>query len=223
MENHAKYGDSIYFHDEGSLTVNLFIPSVLTWKARGAVLTQTTRFPETPSTRLQWTLPRPLALSLRLRHPGWSPNAEVRINGATVGRFSDPGAHIVLNRIWKDSDVVELFLSMHVTAEPLASSPEIFAFTYGPMVLAGALGREGIAPGADIVINERKFGEYLDTPFEAPRLAGEPRSLAGKVRRGPEPLAFNVPDDLGRLISLRPYHRIAHERYATYWKTAPTT
>ena len=31
MENHAKYGDSIYFHDAASLYVNLFIPSELSW------------------------------------------------------------------------------------------------------------------------------------------------------------------------------------------------
>jgi DUF1680 family protein len=223
MENHAKYGDSIYFHDERALTVNLFIPSVLTWKAQGAVLTQTTRFPEAPSTRLQWKLASPKAFSLKLRHPGWSPNAEVCVNGATVGRFSDPGAYIVLDRTWKDGDVVELLLSMHVTAEPLASSPQIFAFTYGPLVLAGALGREGIAPGADVVVNERKFGEYLNTPFEAPRLTGDPAVLARRVRRGSQPLAFTVPDALGGLVRLKPYHQIAHERYVTYWKTTSGT
>ena len=31
MENHAKYGDTIYFHDDRSLYVNLFIPSELDW------------------------------------------------------------------------------------------------------------------------------------------------------------------------------------------------
>ncbi len=32
LENHAKYADTIYFHDDGALFVNLFIPSELTWK-----------------------------------------------------------------------------------------------------------------------------------------------------------------------------------------------
>ncbi|MBV9549289.1 MAG: glycoside hydrolase family 127 protein [Alphaproteobacteria bacterium] len=219
MENHAKYGDSIYFHDERSLTVNLFIPSVLTWKAQDAVLTQTTLFPEAESTRLQWRLASPKEFSLKLRHPGWSPKAEVRINGRAVGRFSNPGAYIVLNRTWKDGDVVKLVLSMQVAVEPLASSPGIFAFTYGPLVLAGALGREGIAPGADIVINERRVGEYLNTPFEAPRLAGDPAALARKVRQGSQPLTFTVPDAHGRPVRLKPYHQIAHERYVTYWQT----
>jgi hypothetical protein len=35
MENHAKHGDTIYFHDSQSLFVNLFIASELTWKAKG--------------------------------------------------------------------------------------------------------------------------------------------------------------------------------------------
>jgi len=35
MENHAKYGDTIYFHDAQSLWVNLFIASELSWKEKG--------------------------------------------------------------------------------------------------------------------------------------------------------------------------------------------
>jgi DUF1680 family protein len=32
MENHGKYNDTIYFHDDASLYLNLFIPSELNWK-----------------------------------------------------------------------------------------------------------------------------------------------------------------------------------------------
>ena len=35
MENHAKYGDTIYFHGADSLYVNLFIASELNWKEQG--------------------------------------------------------------------------------------------------------------------------------------------------------------------------------------------
>ena len=51
MENHTKYGDSIYFHDARALYVNLFIPSTVTWKERGLTVTQRTRFPEADTTR----------------------------------------------------------------------------------------------------------------------------------------------------------------------------
>ncbi|MGH8023614.1 MAG: beta-L-arabinofuranosidase domain-containing protein, partial [Limisphaerales bacterium] len=40
MENHAKYGDSIYFHSDDSLFVNLFIPSELSWPEKHLHLRQ---------------------------------------------------------------------------------------------------------------------------------------------------------------------------------------
>ena len=52
MENHAKYGDSIYFRDGDALYVNLFVPSTVTWRERGLTLTQRTRFPDEDATRL---------------------------------------------------------------------------------------------------------------------------------------------------------------------------
>ena len=52
MENHAKYGDSIYFHDAESLYVNLFIASELSWPEKNLRLMQTTKFPEEGATRL---------------------------------------------------------------------------------------------------------------------------------------------------------------------------
>lgn len=217
MENHAKYGDSIYFRDERSLFVNLYISSTVRWAEQDALVTQTTRFPEQSSTRLEWSLRRPAELTLKLRHPAWSPVAEVRVNGAAALRSDRPGSFIALDRRWQDGDTVELFLSPRVRAVQLPDTPHIFALTYGPLVLAAALGDEGIAPGSDIVVNERKYGEYLDTPFEAPLLSGEPADIAERVRQEAKPLRFVVPDASGRPIPLLPYYQIAHQRYATYW------
>lgn len=218
MENHAKYGESIYFHSADSLVVNQFIASRLDWKAKGAVLTQTTRFPEVSATRLGWELARPTRAALRLRHPAWSPALEVRVNGKLVETSREPGSYVSVERTWNDGDTVDLQMAMSVAASELTAAPGIFALTYGPLVLAGALGSQGIAPGADIVINERRFGEYLDDPVEVPRLAGDPRAIAASVRPAAAPLNFVVPDAAGNPVSLKPYYRIAHERYVTYWQ-----
>ena len=43
VENHAKYGDSIYLHDEQNLYVNLFIASELNRRAKGLQLRQETK------------------------------------------------------------------------------------------------------------------------------------------------------------------------------------
>jgi hypothetical protein len=221
MENHASYDAAIYFRRDNALYVNLFIPSVATWRSKGATLTQTTGFPDAASTRLAWRLDRPTALSLRLRHPGWSRTAIVRVNGAEVVRSDRPGSFVALDRTWRDGDVVELDLAMAVDASTLPGAPDVFALTYGPLVLAAALGAKEIAPGSDLVVNERKYGEYLDAPFVAPRLAGEPHEIAARVRPAGGPLRFTVADADGRAIALMPYHRIAHQRYATYWWVDP--
>ncbi|WP_132909283.1 glycoside hydrolase family 127 protein [Sphingomonas sp. BK235] len=218
MENHVKYRDSIYFHDDRSLYVNLFIPSTVRWAAQGATLTQTTAFPETPTTALRWTLRRPTRLALRLRHPGWSADAVVLVNGREVARSTAPGSYVAVEREWHDGDRVELRLAMRVAVERAGAAPDIVALTYGPLVLAGALGRDGLAPGADIVVNERRYGDYNATPFAAPTLAGDPATLAAAVSAGERPLEFTIASAQHQPVRLIPYHRIAHERYATYWR-----
>jgi hypothetical protein len=222
MENHVKYRDSIYFHDDATLYVNLFIPSSMRWAEQGATLVQTTSFPETPSTSLRWTLKRPTDLTLKLRHPRWSRTATVLVNGTQVARSASPSSYVTLARTWRDGDQVELRLEMHAAIDRAPAAPEIVAFTYGPLVLAGALGRDGLAPGGDIVVNERKYGSYNDTPFTPPALAGDPETIADSIRPADKSLEFTIPAADRQPVRLIPYYRVAHERYATYWKLGAT-
>src|SRR5690606_22162203 len=53
FENHAKYGEAIYYHSDDALYVNLFIPSELTWKEKGLKIRQETNFPEDGAVRLR--------------------------------------------------------------------------------------------------------------------------------------------------------------------------
>src|SRR5690606_39623514 len=45
MENHGKYGEMIYTHDEDALYINLFVASELDWEEKGLKLKQHTDFP----------------------------------------------------------------------------------------------------------------------------------------------------------------------------------
>lgn len=217
MENHVKYRDSIYFHDDSAIYVNLFIPSSVTWKEKGAVLTQSTTFPEAPTTTLRWTLTKPTEATLKLRHPHWSRDAVVLVNGVETARSTDPGSYVDVPRTWKNGDRVELRLTMETAVQHAPAAPDIVAFTYGPLVLAGALGRDGLSPGADIIVNERKYGQYNDAPFTPPTLAGAPEALARALKPGDRPLEFTILSTDRRPVRMIPYYRIAHERYATYW------
>ncbi|MGC6400164.1 beta-L-arabinofuranosidase domain-containing protein [Sphingomonas sp. FW199] len=218
MENHVKYTDSIYFHGADTLVVNLFVPSAVQWREKEAVITQTTRFPDEATTTLRWQAARPTPATLKLRHPGWSATAEVLVNGEPVTQSSRPGSYVEVKRTWQNGDTVELRLAMAVGIDRAPAAADIVAFTYGPLVLAGALGREGLAPGADIVVNERRYGDYNNSAFAVPRLAGSPESVAATIRRMDGPLTFETRAADGSVVRMIPYHRIAHERYATYWR-----
>ncbi|TDN82308.1 glycoside hydrolase family 127 protein [Stakelama pacifica] len=135
LESHAKHGDSIYWHDDAALYVNLFIPSVLDWE--GAKLSLSGDYPFSDTVTIEVNAPMDRALALRL--PEWSDAPRVRVNGETV-RFQKRGGYAWLARKWRAGDRVELVLPMALAVEPMADDPGIVAFTHGPVVLAGDLG-----------------------------------------------------------------------------------
>ncbi|MGO9480415.1 MAG: glycoside hydrolase family 127 protein, partial [Candidatus Kryptoniota bacterium] len=55
MENHARYNDNIYFHDDSTLYVNLFIASDLNWAKNGISVRQETNFPESGAVKYSFT------------------------------------------------------------------------------------------------------------------------------------------------------------------------
>jgi DUF1680 family protein len=224
MENHAKYGDSIYFHDAESLWVNLFIPSTVSWRARGLTLTQTTRFPETDTTRLAVRADRPTRATLRVRRPGWCDGMTVAVNGRAARADPDATGYVPIDRTWRTGDVVEVRLPLTLRVEPLPGEPGIVAFAVGPIVLAGRLGTAGMTPAEQIIRNERESGNMLNAPVEVPTLRGNPVTLARHLRPVVgAPLTFEtVGIGQPRDVRMAPYHRLAHERYTLYWRVEAT-
>jgi hypothetical protein len=89
----------------------------------------------------------------------------------------------------------------------------VVAFLYGPIVLAGKLGKRGLTSEADIIVNERTVGEVLKDEVKVPKLTGTAEEVVKTLSRQ-GPLSFEMNG-----VSLVPYFRIAHERYTIYWKT----
>ncbi len=220
MENHAKYGDSIYFHDGDALFVNLFIASELRWPDKGLRLVQHTGFPDSPQSQFTLHLQRPARLALRLRHPAWCRQIEVAVNGRRIDAQGEPGRWVSVERLWRDGDVVTLRTPMHLSLAPLPGDASVAALMLGPIVLAARMGQAGITPGSTIIINERESGSMLQQPMDLPRLALGGTPLEQAVRRRPGAgLAFTVraasPEAEFELV---PFHRIAGERYNLYWQ-----
>jgi uncharacterized protein len=219
MENHAKYGDSIYFHDERNLYVNLFIASSVLWKEKGVTLHQTTQFPDESKTTLRVEADSPVEFTLQIRHPAWCKTMSIACGGDPAVVSPRPGSYVAVSRTWNPGDVVEINLPMELRMVTLPHAPQFAAFMHGPIVLAGALGNEGIKPGSDLIVNERTYGTALNEPFDVPQLAAD--ALNQMKAAGDEPQTFTVPGrGDGQAIRLKPYFKIAHERYCIYWNTA---
>ena len=220
MENHARYGEAIYFHgaDGRALYVNLFLPSTLRWREKGLTLRQDTRWPEGDTTRLTLACAKPTAFALKLRRPSWAPGMTVRVNGKPVPATPAPDGYVTVSRTWHTGDVVDAQFPMGIRTEILPNTPGKQAVFYGPVLLAGALGTEGMMPGMDVQNNQAPFDRksaLAVAAFVAP--AG---AVPGHVKpvTGAAPLTFRTeglgkPDD----VTLIPLYRLNHERYNLYW------
>ena len=218
MENHSKYGDTIYFHDGETLWVNLFIPSVLDWKEKGLVIRQETRFPLEETTRLTISATSPRRLALKIRVPYWATEgAEVEVNGKRLEVQARPKTYLSIERTWKNGDRVEVRLPMSLHLWVARDDKTMGAIMFGPLVLAGDLGTEGVPEDLTASSNKRFAG--VPTP-EVPVLVTGSRDPAEWVERvEKDRLVFHTrgvgrPSDV-KLIPLYDIHR---QRYTVYWK-----
>ena len=214
MENHAKYGDTIYFHGDNSLFVNLFIPSELSWPEKNLVVRQETKFPESDTTLLNFQTPTPTQLALKIRWPAWAENISVRVNGKKQNISGAPGSYVSLNRQWQNGDRVEIRLPMKLHTEPLPGASHIVAVLYGPIVLAGNLGTNGMPD--PYARNQLDLVQIPDP--KVPVFVGDPKTFLKRIKPTGEPLVFQTknlgqPDD----VTLVPFYKANHERYSVYW------
>ena len=143
MENHVKYGEAIYFHSDNTLYVNGFIPSILRWQDKGLTVRQDTKYPESNVTKLTITSAKPTKAALKIRCPQWlASDAQITINGKKQNIAAKAGTYATLDRTWKSGDTIEIRLPMQLTQETFPDDKSKVAFLYGPVVLAGDLGKD---------------------------------------------------------------------------------
>jgi len=202
-ENPPRYTDSIYFHDAGSLYVNLFVASRVEWKEKGIAISQETRFPDEDVTRLRIE-GKSARFALRIRRPRWAAApVTLSLNGKPVAIAPGDSPYVTVDREWSDGDRVEVRLPMGIRLEATPDDPDTLALFYGPVLLAADLGPEG-------------------KPMDPmPLLVGDDRALASKILpvSGEGPLHFRTagiarPGD----VRLAPYYQLHHEYDPAYFR-----
>ena len=120
-------------------------------------------------------------------------------------------------------DTLEVRMPMSLRAEILPNAPDYAALVYGPIVLAGRMGTEGLTPGSQLIVNERESGNMLRADVKVPRWPGTFGELAANTRRTSDSeLLFTATGfQGGASVELAPWFRLAHERYNLYWSRTP--
>jgi DUF1680 family protein len=216
-EEYAKLADTIYFHDDDSLYVNLFVASQLEWPEKGLSIRQETTFPEQQGTSLVVSGKAPVQLQINLRVPYWAKGGSVKINGAELPAFSSPSSYLALNRVWKPGDRIDLNLPMDLHISPMPDDQSVQAMMYGPLVLAGRF---------EPVSKEMLYGDYEPKPtdlYKVPEIVADNANPTAWVKSDPkQPLMFEAVGQ-NQPMTLVPLYTIIPERYAVYWKVNKKT
>jgi DUF1680 family protein len=75
-------------------------------------ISQLTRFPDEPTTKLVVHTAAPVPLRLKIRSPAWCQGASVRVNGRAHAVSRQPDGYLEINRRWHDGDTVDVELPM---------------------------------------------------------------------------------------------------------------
>lgn len=191
LEAFAKLNSGIYYHDDTTLFVNLYVPSELNWTERKVRLEQSGDFPRQPSIEFTVSAQRPSAFSLNLFVPSWAEGVEVFVNGERKAVEARPSSYISISRRWTDGDRVRLSFHYGFHLRSMPDKDAMFAIFYGPMMLAFETNGEVILKG-----DKREVLDGLSVSEE-----GEGRFL---LRNG------------GKDYTLRPFFDIDGESYGVY-------
>lgn len=200
MENHAKYGEAIYYHRGNELWVNLYTPSQLDWKDQGVRITQTTEYPVEDTIQFNLNTLKAKRLTLRFRCPGWAQQGMTAAIGGE--KFSaKAGEWLEISREFKGTESLELKIPMSLRTIPMPDNPNRVAVMYGPSLLVAEWGgtkpRDGEIERSPVFLKDsRPVEEWLEKTG--------PRTWHSRGNLLPGDLAF------------RPFFDIQHERYSVY-------
>jgi uncharacterized protein len=223
LENHGKYNQFIYTHQNDSLFLNLFIASELNWKDKGVRIRQETTFPYEQQTRLKIT-EGASHFTWMIRYPAWvkAGALKISINKKAFVVIASPSSYIAISRKWKKGDVIDITLPMSSRLEHLPNVPNYVAILHGPILLAARTGAEDLQ---GLVADDSRWGHIASgdrLPIDkAPIIIDDNiPDLSNKLQpvRG-KPLNFTTTWTTVNSVNivLEPFYQIHDFRYMMYW------
>ena len=217
MENPTRYTNFIYYRDNNKLFVNLYISSKIIIEDKSLIISQNTSFPETEYSTLLIEEGNNCLMTINIRIPYWGKDIRVTVNENEELKIRENG-YISIERKWNKGDKINIVLPMRLQLYYSKEDKNKVAFMYGPIVLAGALGRENF-PETDILDDHLKLNHYKG--INVSTLKNSEENIINKVKRiNNEKLFFEIEtvnDKRKVKYKLKPFYDIHHERYTIYW------
>ncbi|MDR4949018.1 beta-L-arabinofuranosidase domain-containing protein [Neobacillus cucumis] len=218
MENPARYTRNIFYKDHEDLFVNLFIASEIVIEEKKIKLKQETDFPKSNHVRVSFEEAKDAFLNVHIRVPYWvNGDIAILVNGVKLDAIAKHG-YLVIGRNWNAGDVIEFALPISLHTYTAKDNPTKVGIMYGPVVLAGALGRENF-PETEILEDHLKLNNH--PLIDVPSLVADKENLTDWIKTiEGETLKFEtteVGQPGNRKVTLIPFYELHHQRYTLYW------
>ena len=206
MENHAKYGKNIYYHNNNELYIFQYIASRLNWTQKKLTITQKTSYPEEQSSHLEFACDNPVKLTIMIRYPSWAQRGiDIAVNGKKQKISQQPGSFIPVTNVWKTGDIIDVSIPFTLRIEAMPDDSNRIAVMYGPLVLAGDLG-----PVDDPASKDAMYVPVMMTGSRNPEewmkpVKGSPNTFMTENTGKP------------RDVIMKPFYTFFNRRYSVYW------
>ncbi len=105
-------------------------------KGQPVTLRQTTNYPFDERIKIEVRTKGNISFPLYLRIPGWCDKADVMVNGKTTNTSFKSGSYARIEKKWKQGDVIELILPMHLRKETWEKNKNSVSINYGPLTFS---------------------------------------------------------------------------------------
>jgi DUF1680 family protein len=143
----------------------------------------------------------------------------IKINGSKVSINQKPGSYIILNRRWKSGDKIEVAYPMTLHLIPTPDNPQKAAIAFGPVLLGGAMGTEGLKEPAPYAKDQDDLKNFVIPGNIIHELNTNGTPVSNWLKAVPnEALTFKTVNATpSGDVTLIPYYKLHHQRYVLYW------
>ena len=216
LENHSKYGEAIYFHNNDDILVNLYIPSTLQYEDKGFSIRMEGNYPLENEIKLTVLENVDFEGAIRFRCPQWLNVSRVKIsvNGQAQEINAESGNFISVRHIWKAGDVITLSMPLELRYE-LSEDPNVVSLFYGPLVMVPNL--EDVALNSDYVNNvwDQQGDTQIDKYPDFPNFSQSKEELSMWMKRKEGTLEFTA-QGVGQIYTFIPFYQANHMRTSIY-------